>query len=164
MIQDAIVTCYNRVADPKATRCWYNLKKTQGYELEQVQGWASSVMLEPWTGTRNSGRGFSKSSSTGWGDSAEFIPGGRDGMTYGDIPVAPLIFQDDLIHTAERLKEARLDNKKMDEVICKLNLCLNQDKSVCLVIGSKKQIQDVWLWLANNIYSCFFLIFFYFYI
>ena len=38
------------------------------------------------------------------GISEELIPGGRDGMTYGDIPVAPLIFQDDLIHTAEGLK------------------------------------------------------------
>ena len=75
-------------------------------------------------------------------------------MNYGDIPLAPLIFQDDVIHTVQGIKEARLANCKMDKVVSKLNLCLNQDKTVCLVMGSKKQVREVWSELESNPLMC----------
>ena len=86
------------------------------------------------------------------GISEEFIPGGRDDMTYGDIPLAPLIFQNDVIYSVKGLKEARLANENMDRVVNKLKL--NQDKSVRLVMGSKKQIQDGWAEIETKPLMC----------
>ena len=73
------------------------------------------------------------------GISGVFAPGGQDELNYGSVPVSPLIFQDDVIHGAGGIKEARLANDKMDIVVKSLNLRLNQDKTVCLVMGTTKQ-------------------------
>ena len=57
--------------------------------------------------------------------------------------MAPLIFQDDVLHAAQGIKEARSANQKMDRVVKQLNLALNEDKTFCIAIGSKKQITQV---------------------
>ena len=77
------------------------------------------------------------------GISGEFSPGGEDEMSYGDVPLAPLIFQDDVIHTVGGLREARLSNEKTDGAVKTLNLTLNQDKTTFLIIGSRKQKQSI---------------------
>ena len=84
----------------------------------------------------------------------EFAPGGRDEMNYGDVPLALFIFQDDVIHTAEGLNEASLANKKMETVVNRLNLRLNKEKSVCLMMGSKKQVQKVLSELESEPLMC----------
>lgn len=59
------------------------------------------------------------------------------------MPLAPMIFQDDVIHLAGGISEARLANGKIDRVVKRLNLRLNQDKTVYLIMGSKKQLLDM---------------------
>ena len=49
------------------------------------------------------------------------------------------MFQDDLINLAEGLPEARISNYKVDIVMKQWGLALNKDKSVCVIIGNKKQ-------------------------
>ena len=53
--------------------------------------------------------------------------------------MAPFMFQDDLINIAEGLPEAREANIKVDTLLKQHGLSLNKDKSVCIVIGTKKQ-------------------------
>ena len=77
------------------------------------------------------------------GISEQFAPGGGDELTYGSVPLAPLIFQDDVIYGAEGIKEARIANIKMDRVAKRLNLQYNEDKTFCLAMGSKKQIKNM---------------------
>ena len=64
-------------------------------------------------------------------------------MNYGEIPLAPFIFQDDVIHAVGGLDEAIRANEKTDRAVKKLNLSLNQDKTTFLIIGSRKQKLDV---------------------
>ena len=59
------------------------------------------------------------------------------------MTVAPLIFLDDVIHSAASVEGARLANQNMDKVVKQLNSSLNQDKTVCTVIGSLKQRNQV---------------------
>lgn len=84
----------------------------------------------------------------------EFAPGGEDELKYGDVPLAPLIFQDDILHGVCDEKEARNANLKIDRVIKQLNLRLNEDKTFCTVIGSKRQRQDVKLELQKGPLMC----------
>ena len=72
------------------------------------------------------------------GISGAFVPGGQDEMNYGSVPMSPLIFQDDVIHGAGGIKEARIANNKQDRIVKSLNLSLNQEKTVCLVMGTHK--------------------------
>ena len=47
-------------------------------------------------------------------------------MNLSSVPVAPLIFMDDIIHGSDGIAEARLANSKVDIVTKQLNLRLNQ--------------------------------------
>ena len=60
-------------------------------------------------------------------------------MNFASVPVAPFIFMDDIIHGAEGVEGARKANTKIDIAAKQLCLRLNQDKSVCSVMGSLKQ-------------------------
>ena len=57
--------------------------------------------------------------------------------------MGPLSFQDDLIHSSDRIREARIACAKIDKVVKQLNLRLHEDKSCCILIGSQKQRQDM---------------------
>ena len=50
--------------------------------------------------------------------------------------MAPLMFQDDLIHRTEGVKQARIASTKINIVLKQLNLELHEDKTVCIVMGS----------------------------
>ena len=53
--------------------------------------------------------------------------------------MAPCMFQDDLANGSVGLLEARIANQKVDVLVKQRGLKLNRDKSVCVIIGSKKQ-------------------------
>ena len=64
--------------------------------------------------------------------------------------MAPVMFQDDLQNSSESLIQARLACTKIDKVVNKLGLQLNRDKTVCLIMGSKKQKQEASAELLSN--------------
>ena len=51
-------------------------------------------------------------------------------MPYGSVPMAPLIFMDDVIYGTVGVEQARRPNVRMDSVVKQLKLTLNQDKTV----------------------------------
>ena len=79
---------------------------------------------------------------------------GEDEMTYGSVPMAPVIFQDDVLHAAGGIKEARNANARMSRVVKRLNLTLNRDKTFCISMGSKKQINKIKAELEKNPLMC----------
>ena len=88
------------------------------------------------------------------GSSGQFAPGGGDELNYGGVPMAPLMFQDDLIHSTEGVKQARIASSKFDIVLKQLNLRLHEDKTVCIVMGSRKQKQNIKTELENQPLMC----------
>ena len=60
-------------------------------------------------------------------------------MEYGKVPMAPLLWMDDIINGTGSIEEARKVNVKIDCVMKQRGLTLNQEKSVCLILGSKNQ-------------------------
>ena len=68
------------------------------------------------------------------------MPPGRElKIKYGDVPLAPLLLLDDIINGAKGLDEARKVNTKAYKLLKKRGLYLNKDKSICIIIVSKKQ-------------------------
>ena len=53
------------------------------------------------------------------GVSEEFTPGGEEEVEYGEVPLQPMLFQDDVIHGANTVEKARLANTRIDLVIHK---------------------------------------------
>ena len=97
MIDDAIITCFRRGADPKAIRCWYNLNKDTRIRVRTGAGMSEFSHAGALVGQGTLGGALVSQAVLDEGISEEFIPGGRDEMTYGDIPLAPLIIQDDVM-------------------------------------------------------------------
>jgi hypothetical protein len=72
-----------------------------------------------------------------------FQPGGHGELNYGSVPMAPCMFQDDLIHLSGGVSEARAASSKVGAIMAQRNLRLNKDKSVAMVVGSKKQKDQI---------------------
>ena len=83
-----------------------------------------------------------------------FPPGGANQMKYGDISLAPLMWLDDLINGAEQLEEARDINARINLVMKQRGLCLNEDKSVCVIMGTNKQRKKASLELTEKPLVC----------
>jgi hypothetical protein len=82
-------------------------------------------------------------------------PGGELQLEYGDVPLAPVMFIDDILNIAECLnQQARKVNEKIDIIMKQRGLSLNRDKSVFLIICSKKDSQKATSELANNPLMC----------
>ena len=74
------------------------------------------------------------------GVAGQFQPG--EGMSYGSIQMAPMMWQDDLLYGMEGMEEARRAARKMNIVMKERAWTLNREKSVCLVVGSKEQRRE----------------------
>jgi hypothetical protein len=80
--------------------------------------------------------------------------GGPEELTYGGVDLAPLLFQDDFIHGAEGLPQAREANRKVNTMVKERALGLNSKKSVCIILGSKKQKKEISEELKENPLMC----------
>ena len=67
----------------------------------------------------------------------KFKPGDCGELNYGSVRMAPLMFQDDLLHGVESVDKAREGNRKVDIIMKERCLSLNQDKSVCIAVCPK---------------------------
>ena len=68
-----------------------------------------------------------------------FTPAGNIQLDYGSVPLAPIMFQDDLLNGAESLAHAREANIKVDTIMKEQGLNLNKDKPICFIIGDENQ-------------------------
>ena len=139
MIQDAILTYVKRGANGKACRLWYKLNGNTKIKVKTAAGLTSYTEAGALVGQGTIGGALISQGVLDEGIKKHYVPGGGDETNYGAVPVAPLIFMDDVIHSAASVEGARLANQKMDRVVKQLNLSLYQDKTVCTVIGSLKQ-------------------------
>ena len=126
-LEDAILTCYSRGADPKACRLWYKLNEDTQIRVRTGAG------LTEYSG-------------------AVSLVG--QGTLGGALVIAPFIFMDDIIYGAEGIKSARIANEKIDKVVKSLNLRLNEDKTSFILIGSKKQKEEARAGLEENPLRC----------
>ena len=140
MIEDGILTCIKRGADPKAIRLWYKLNEDTKIKVK-IPGTGLSNPGEVGAVVGQGTIGGALISQAVLDDAVmqHFTPGGQNQLQYGSVPLAPLMFQDDLLNGTEGLDQARIVNSKMDTIMKQHGLSLNQDKSVCLVIGNKEQ-------------------------
>ena len=139
MIEDAILTCYKRGADPKACRLWYKINQDTRIRVRTGAGMSQFADVGAVVGQGTLGGALVSQAVLDQGISEQFAPGGEDEVTYGSVPQAPLIFQDDVLHAAEGIKEARIANEKMSRVVKSLNLTLNRDNTFCILVGPKKR-------------------------
>ena len=143
MVEDGIITCLKRGADPKAVRLWYKLNSNTRIQVRTGAGLTEFGEVGAVVGQGMIGGALVSQAVLDDGVMDHLPPGGNIQMEFGDVPLAPLMWMDDILNSVQGIIEAREANKKVDTLMKQRGLTLNKDKSVCLVIGSKKQKQEV---------------------
>jgi hypothetical protein len=83
-----------------------------------------------------------------------FPPAGNLQLDYGTVPLAPFMWVDDMLNATGDVEKARQVNNKVDTLMKQRGLTLNEDKSVCIILGSKKQKEDASIRLEINPLIC----------
>ena len=138
-----ILACEKRGGNPKASRLWYKLNQNTKIRVRIGAGMSEYAEVGAVVGQGTIAGALASQAVLDEGIRDNFSPGDGDQLNYGLIPMGPLLFQDDLIHSSEGIREARIACAKIDKVVKQLNLRLHENKSCCILIGSQKQRQDM---------------------
>ena len=153
-MEDAMLTCYARGADPKAIRCWYKLNEETVIRVKTGAGLSEAGMVGAVIGQGTIGGALVSQAVLDEAMKEHFQPGGKEELFYGNVELAPLLFQDDFIYGANDLEKANKTNKKINIMIKERGLSLNQKKSVCLIIGPKRKKESMSEELKENPLKC----------
>ena len=154
MIEDVILACQKRGVDPKARKLWFKLNAETRIRVRTGVGMSKFCHVGAVVGQGTIGGALGSQEVLDEGISEQFAPGGGDELNYGEVPMAPLMFQDDLIHSTEGVKQARIASLKLNRVLKQLNWSLLEDKTVCLVMGTPKQKQLIKVELEKTPLMC----------
>ena len=136
-MDDAIITCYNRGVDLKAIRIWYELNNNTRIQVKTGVGMSGYGCVGPVVGQGTLGGAIVSQAVLDEGVSEHFIPGGEDELQYGSVPIAPFMYQDDLIHGVIGIEQGRRGNIKMDKMIKQRGWTLN-DKNLFVLLWAPK--------------------------
>ena len=148
-IEDAILTCKKRGADPKAVRLWYKLNQHTKIRVKTGSGISNFTEVGAVLGQGTLGGALISQAVLDEGVMAHFPPGGPLQLEYGSVPMAPVMFQDDLANCSDSLENAKESNRRVDVLTKQLCLDLNRDKTEYILIGSKKQKEETRRQLKN---------------
>ena len=142
MIQDAILTCIKRKADPKAIRLWYKLNEHTQIQVKTGAGMSEFAKVGAVLGQGTLGGAIISQAVLDDAVMEHFSPGEAGQPSYGEVLLAPCMFQDDLENSSISLESARKANRKINFLLNQRALRLNKEKSVCLIMASKKRKQE----------------------
>ena len=135
------MTCQKRKAYPKAIRLWFKLNNNTKIQFRTGVGMTKFGIVGAVVGQGMIGGALVSQGVLDEAVMEHFPPGGELQLEYGDVPLAPLLWLDDIMNGVEGLDQARKINEKINFLIKQRGLLLNKDKSVFIVIGSKPQKQ-----------------------
>ena len=153
-VEDAVLTCLRRKADPKAVRLWYHLNADTRIRVKTGAGMSEWGEVGAVLGQGTMGGALISQAVLDSGVSDHFTPGGQDEVQYGGVPLQPLMFQDDLIHGANTVEQARVANNKMEKVMREKGLALNQRKTNYLIMGSRRQVKEARVQMEERPLTC----------
>ena len=143
MMHDAILACKERCADPKAIRLWYKLNDKTEICVKTGAGMTEYTNVGAVVGQGTMGGALVSQAVLDEGTKEHFAPGSDEELNYGSVPLAPCLFQDDIIHGAKDLNKARIASSKVATMMAEKNLRLNEDKCVVIAIGTKRQREQI---------------------
>ena len=100
MMEDAILACKERGADPKAIRLWHKLNDKTEICVKTGVGLTEYTEVGAVVGQGTIGGALVSQAVLDEGTKELFVPGDKNEINYGSVPMAPCLFQDDIIHGA----------------------------------------------------------------
>ena len=108
MIEDALLTCYKRGANPKSVRLWSKLNENTQIKVRTGVGESGSVNVGAVVGQGTIGGALVSQAVLDEGVKDHFDPGGNDELNYGQVAIGPCMFQDDPIHPSTTTTRAEM--------------------------------------------------------
>ena len=137
----AMAVLYRRGVDPKLCRLWAKMNNTVIHVRTGV-GNTQKADIGAVIGQGTIGGAIASQGSLDDGIRGQF-QGSQEELRYGSVEMGPLLFQDDLLEGSPGVIEARAANIRVSMVMKEKQLSLNEDKSVCLVWGSRSQQSEI---------------------
>ena len=99
-MEDAIPACKGRGADPKAIRLWHKLNDKTEICVKTGVGLTEYTEVGAVVGQGTMGGALVSQAVLDEGTKELFVPGDKNEINYGSVPMAPCLFQDDIKHGA----------------------------------------------------------------
>ena len=154
MVEDGIISCLKRGCDQKAVRLWLKLNEKNQIQVKTGAKLSKYAEIGPVLGQGSCAGALISQAVLDDGVTEQFSPGEGGQPSYGTVQMAPVIFQDDLQNSSISLTQARLASSKVDKVVKKLALSINEDKSVCIIMGSAVQKKEASAELSRSPLMC----------
>ena len=149
---DTMDVLYRRGVDPKVCRLWTKMNNTR-IQVRTGVGNTEKADIGAVIGQGTIGGAIASQGSLDDGIRGQF-QGSQEELRYGSVEMGPLIFQDDLLEGSPGVIEARAANIRVAMVMREKRLCLNEDKSVCLVWGTASQQKEIQKELKERPLKC----------
>ena len=149
MLMDCMDAMYNNGIKGKLYRLFYEMNRNTRIRVRTAVGTSSS---------EETGEGVGQGTLDGAIISAcsidntvnNFFSKSNHEISYGDVNLQPLLFQDDIFRMCEDALSAQLGNELIDAVMETKLLDFNLDKSCYIIIGEKKAQQKIREDFSNN--------------
>ena len=148
------MTCRKQKADPKAVRLWFKLNENTNIQVRTGVGLTKYGRVGAVVGQGMLGGALVSQAVLDEGVIEHLPPGGELQLKYGEVPQAPLMWIDGVLNATDKIQKARRVNEKMDFLLKQRGLSLNEDKSVCLIIGTKRQKEQLTKELHSSPLMC----------
>ena len=132
-------TLYQIGVDPKMYRAWFNLNKNTVIRVKTGTGYSEWENAGELIG-QGTGGGALVSSVNLDSDMEEFFAGSSSELTYGEVRLQPLMFQDDVVRLAADLASARAGNKRLEGVVKLKQLEMHPDKTGMILFGNTEKL------------------------
>ena len=141
-LRDGMNSIYNIGVRGKLYRLIFNLNKDTVIKVKTAVG----DTIEKETG-ENIGQGTLEGANISAANIDytvnKFFKNSKEEVSYGNERLQPLLFQDDISRISTSLEAAQVGNYIMEAVMESKLLDFNHDKSVVIIMGSKKKKEDI---------------------
>ena len=138
-LRDAMNTLYQIGVDPKLYRAWFNLNKNTVIRVKTGTGYSEWANAGELIG-QGTGGGALVSSVNLDNDMEEFFAGSSSEVTYGEVRLQPLMFQDDVVRLAGDIASARAGNQRLEKLVKLKQLEMHPDKTGMIIFGNQKNL------------------------
>ena len=137
-IYDVMQTLHNIGVNPKAARVWYKLNEKTEIAVKTASGMTETREVGDCIGQGTAGAALVSQVNLDQGLMEYFGDSDSEaGMSYGDVRLQPLAFQDDIMNSSKDVLEAQVGNMKLASMFQDKGLEAHPDKTCFLVCGSK---------------------------
>ena len=126
----------------KLYRLWFELNNKNRIKIKTGVGMSQAVQTGANIGQGTIGGALIRALNLSNGVQSFFM-GSPDEISYGQLKLEPLIFQDDLARLSITVQSAQAANDKIDTIMGLKQLQLNIDKSCFILIGNIDRVNEI---------------------